>query len=137
MSAPIQKDLTAPERWTKRQRNEFLDMWYELYPKLYSRFHRDMNGNGLQMIALFIRLPQHYITLERLGWLTAIPVTISDKDLKAATNRIRLKAAKRRQGTLATEIECMECDHKFFRKVRAGTTEIRCPKCHGFDTQPA
>lgn len=31
-------------------------------------------------------------------------------------------------------IQCYECDHRFKRSVSARTTEIRCPKCGGYDT---
>lgn len=35
-----------------------------------------------------------------------------------------------------SEIECNECGHKFKRTIRENTFEIRCPKCHGYDTEP-
>jgi predicted Zn-ribbon and HTH transcriptional regulator len=36
----------------------------------------------------------------------------------------------------ATPMECMECGHKFKKKLGPKTTEVRCPKCKGYDTMP-
>lgn len=33
------------------------------------------------------------------------------------------------------EIQCMECDHRFTRKVSPRLYEIKCPKCGGYDTE--
>jgi len=31
---------------------------------------------------------------------------------------------------------CMECGHKFTKNLSKNTYEVRCPKCHGYDTEP-
>ena len=36
-----------------------------------------------------------------------------------------------------TEMECMECGHKFKKKLSKNTTEVKCPKCGGYDTDVA
>lgn len=37
----------------------------------------------------------------------------------------------------STQIKCMECGHKFKKKIGKNTTEIKCPKCKGYDTEIA
>jgi DNA-directed RNA polymerase subunit RPC12/RpoP len=32
---------------------------------------------------------------------------------------------------------CIECGHKFKKKIGSKTFEVRCPKCHGVDTEVA
>lgn len=34
-------------------------------------------------------------------------------------------------------MECMECGHKFNKKIGPRTAEVRCPKCKGYDTDLA
>ena len=48
---------------------------------------------------------------------------------KVSSNPVR-KASNR------YPIKCMECGHKFTKAITARTYEIRCPKCHGYDTEP-
>lgn len=38
--------------------------------------------------------------------------------------------------TAKTPMICLECNHKFKRKIGPKTYEVRCPKCRGFDTMP-
>jgi len=33
-----------------------------------------------------------------------------------------------------TAMECLECGHKFSKRITGGTFEVRCPKCGGYDT---
>jgi Zn finger protein HypA/HybF involved in hydrogenase expression len=37
----------------------------------------------------------------------------------------------------SSQIQCYECDHTFRKKIGPNTTEIRCPKCGGYDTNVA
>jgi Zn finger protein HypA/HybF involved in hydrogenase expression len=37
---------------------------------------------------------------------------------------------------MKTEMACNECGKKFKRTIKKNTYEIRCPKCHGYDTEP-
>jgi hypothetical protein len=37
----------------------------------------------------------------------------------------------------STKMECMECGHKFKKKIGPRTLEVRCPKCKGYDTDLA
>ena len=39
--------------------------------------------------------------------------------------------------TPSTPMECMECGHKFKKKITKNTFEVKCPKCKGYDTEPA
>jgi len=32
-------------------------------------------------------------------------------------------------------ILCVECGYEFRKIIRPSTFEIRCPKCHGYDTE--
>lgn len=32
---------------------------------------------------------------------------------------------------------CIECGHKFNKNIKKGTYEVKCPKCGGYDTEPA
>ena len=36
-----------------------------------------------------------------------------------------------------TNMECMECGHKFKKKISSSTVEVKCPKCKGYDTEVA
>ena len=36
-----------------------------------------------------------------------------------------------------TEILCNECGKRFKRTIGINTFEIKCPKCGGYDTEPA
>ena len=35
------------------------------------------------------------------------------------------------------ELECNECEKKFTRKITLSTIDVRCPRCGGYDTEPA
>lgn len=37
----------------------------------------------------------------------------------------------------STKMECMECGHKFKKKLGKKTAEVKCPKCKGYDTDIA
>ncbi len=39
--------------------------------------------------------------------------------------------------TSSTPMECMECGHKFKKKLTKKTVEVKCPKCKGYDTDVA
>lgn len=34
------------------------------------------------------------------------------------------------------EMKCMECGYEFKKIVTLRTIEVKCPKCHGYDTEP-
>ena len=36
-----------------------------------------------------------------------------------------------------TKMICNECGAKFTKKIGPKTTEVKCPKCGGYDTEPA
>lgn len=36
--------------------------------------------------------------------------------------------------TVKTRMICLECDHRFGKKIGRNTFEVRCPKCGGYDT---
>lgn len=36
-----------------------------------------------------------------------------------------------------TRIVCHECGHTFRKRIGRNTFEVRCPKCHGYDTDVA
>ena len=44
-------------------------------------------------------------------------------------------AMARKHGS--TQMECMECGHKFKKKLGRNTVEVKCPKCKGYDTDVA
>jgi len=35
----------------------------------------------------------------------------------------------------ATKLKCLECGHKFKKKLSAKALETKCPKCGGYDTE--
>lgn len=35
-----------------------------------------------------------------------------------------------------TPMQCMECGHKFKKKIGPKTFEVKCPKCGSYDTEP-
>ena len=37
---------------------------------------------------------------------------------------------------MVTRIECIECGHKFNKKLKENTYEVKCPKCGSYDTEP-
>ncbi len=47
---------------------------------------------------------------------------------------LKLAEAK---GSSASKMECMECGHKFKKKLGKNTFEVKCPKCKGYDVEPA
>lgn len=36
-----------------------------------------------------------------------------------------------------TEMYCQECEHHFKKTIGPNTYEVKCPKCHGYDTIPS
>ena len=36
----------------------------------------------------------------------------------------------------ATQMKCNECGKKFKKVIGKNTTEAKCPKCGGYDTEP-
>jgi len=38
--------------------------------------------------------------------------------------------------TSGTQMKCMECGHKFKKKLGKNTIEVKCPKCKGYDVEP-
>ena len=45
--------------------------------------------------------------------------------------------AMARKHSSSTQMECMECGHKFKKKLGKNTVEVKCPKCKGYDTDVA
>lgn len=41
---------------------------------------------------------------------------------------------KQKQKREATAMICLECGKRFKRRIGPRTFEVRCPKCHGYDT---
>jgi phage FluMu protein Com len=41
------------------------------------------------------------------------------------------------KGGDSTQMQCMECGHKFKKRLGKNTFEVKCPKCKGYDTEPA
>lgn len=37
----------------------------------------------------------------------------------------------------STQLVCIECDHKFKKKLGSHTIEVKCPKCGGYDVESA
>lgn len=62
----------------------------------------------------------------RVIWDTTLHMTVTPMSAIAP-------AAKRR-ASRRIPITCLECGHRFSRAIGPRTFEIRCPKCHGYDT---
>jgi NAD-dependent SIR2 family protein deacetylase len=58
---------------------------------------------------------------------------IKKKCVPIGTGRKEMSEAK---GS-STQMECMECGHKFKKKIGKKTVEVKCPKCGGYDTDVA
>ena len=41
------------------------------------------------------------------------------------------------KGGAKTSMECLECGHKFKKKLGPRTVEVKCPKCGSYDTDIA
>jgi len=48
--------------------------------------------------------------------------------------KLKLSEAKKSH---SIPMECIECGHKFKKKITKSTIEVRCPKCKGYDTEVA
>jgi hypothetical protein len=58
--------------------------------------------------------------------------TMSKRDFQLEFG-IKVNEAK---GT-STPMQCMECGKRFKKKIGKNTFEVKCPKCGGYDTEPA
>lgn len=38
---------------------------------------------------------------------------------------------------MKTKMRCNECEKIFLKTIKANTYEVKCPKCGGYDTEPA
>jgi len=38
---------------------------------------------------------------------------------------------------MKTKLKCQECGNKFSKTIKAGTYEIKCPKCKSYDVDVA
>ena len=56
---------------------------------------------------------------------------IGEADLAA------FKERRKKSQSGSTQMQCMECGHKFKKKLGKNTFEVRCPKCKGYDTEPS
>lgn len=56
-----------------------------------------------------------------------------DQSQEVGTDEPMLAAASR-VAAGSTAMECLECGAKFSRKITPSTTEVKCPKCGGYDT---
>jgi predicted Zn-ribbon and HTH transcriptional regulator len=48
-----------------------------------------------------------------------------------------LGEGSRARATMKSPMICIECGHKFKRVIGPKTIEVKCPKCKGYDTEPA
>jgi len=56
--------------------------------------------------------------------------------MTTSTATSAIAPAARRRASRRVPITCLECGHRFSRAIGPRTFEIRCPKCHGYDTEP-
>jgi len=79
--------------------------------------------------------------IKALGLITKnIPMTQAErKDIfSRASMFLRKKLQDMNEGkSSSTPMECMECGHKFKKKIGKKTVEVKCPKCKGYDTDVA
>jgi hypothetical protein len=61
-----------------------------------------------------------------------------DRDFGAEA-KLQWKEIKKRKlkEATSTQMECMECGKRFKKKIGPKTVEVKCPKCGGYDTEPA
>lgn len=46
------------------------------------------------------------------------------------------KKSSRKPRQKKVNFECWECGHEFKKTIGWDTTEVKCPKCKGYDTMP-
>lgn len=68
-------------------------------------------------------------------WHSQTNKTMKYTDFVKKTEKI-LKGVNEAKGS-STPMECMECGHKFKKKLTKNTVEVKCPKCKGYDTDVA
>jgi Zn finger protein HypA/HybF involved in hydrogenase expression len=51
--------------------------------------------------------------------------------------KTRSEIVEAKGSSSASKMECMECGHKFKKKLGKNTFEVKCPKCKGYDVEPA
>jgi len=69
-------------------------------------------------------------TLSSLNFLT--------DSIASALHEYRgMLASANESKSMSTQMQCMECGHKFKKKLGKNTVEVKCPKCKGYDTEPA
>ena len=60
--------------------------------------------------------------------------------LKAAGVKEKKNPAEgeiKKEASQSTPMQCNECGKKFKKKIGPKTFEVKCPKCGGYDTEPA
>ena len=64
---------------------------------------------------------------------------LTDAGFRSATfkDTKKFRGGKVGKASDTTRMECMECGHKFKKKIGPRTVEVRCPKCKGYDTDLA
>lgn len=95
-------------------------------------------------IALSRRTRQHNLQFAReiLAAEGMLTPEIEEGIKKGMESMNEMKGARSFGGAMArthgsTKMECMECGHKFKKKLTKNTVEVKCPKCKGYDTDVA
>jgi hypothetical protein len=60
-----------------------------------------------------------------------------DRSLASWKTTKRMAHASIRSASDSTPMICIECGAKFKKKIGPNTTEVKCPKCGGYDTEPS
>lgn len=68
-------------------------------------------------------------TLSSLNFLT--------DSIASALHEYRGMLSTNESKSMSTQMQCMECGHRFKKKIGRNTVEVKCPKCKGYDTEPA
>ena len=55
----------------------------------------------------------------------------------AGSEDFHKKGQKNEAKSMSTPMVCIECGKKFKKVIGPKTIEVRCPKCKGYDTEPA
>lgn len=95
----------------------------------------DVSKQGHIVIAYSGKNKKKYDELESITIDENIGMGLKGSQLALA--KMKQKSPTAYKTGSSTQMQCMECGNKFKKKLSRKTFEVKCPKCKGYDTEPA
>ena len=104
----------------------------------YKLIFKDSDGNTINVIELKASSSSDAFDKAKMkGIKGAKKVDMVVKKRSIGVYDLSKKRLSEAKKSHSIEMECIECGHKFKKRITKSTIEVKCPKCKGYDTEVA